>query len=204
MVVRGNLEQDADSWHETPLLTSDFPRVLQLKLEKDSCDKPQKIRQLIEELAKGDTLRLSVHEGIVGSKTVIVLNHNGKKLGSLSMSMYGKRNDRLHSFIRLMQGVKATVETIVPVSAKRKGAKYPDMDIRLEYVGQPKKPRKQPPLGNYLQTEVCDWPPVCRILSVFDAVIGVTESGEVYYYGFSACTDQVLRQWLVESGFIKV
>lgn len=49
-------------------------------------------------------------------------------------------------------------------------------------------------LGNYENTPVDLWPPVEKIISIFDAVAGVTSSGKIYINGFCPCTIEEIKK----------
>lgn len=49
-------------------------------------------------------------------------------------------------------------------------------------------------LGNYENTPVDLWPPVEKIISIFDAVVGVTSSGKIYINGFCPCTMEEIKK----------
>jgi hypothetical protein len=83
-------------------------------------------------------------------------------------------------------------DTVTPVSARRKGSKYAAMKIRIEYSSSAYdgvKKKSSTIIGHYRQTRVESWPAVERIKSVFDAVIGVTEYGEIYVDGYCPCSE---------------
>lgn len=96
---------------------------------------------------------------------------------------------------KLLKNVKASVATVTPLSQRRKGSKYAAMTIRLDYIGGSNNAEKKPAttLGDYEQTSVASWPPVKRILSIFDAVVGVTASGEFYIDGFCPCSEADIK-----------
>lgn len=49
-------------------------------------------------------------------------------------------------------------------------------------------------LGNYENTPVDLWPPVEKIISIFDAVVGVTSNGKMYINGFCPCTIEEIKK----------
>ena len=61
--------------------------------------------------------------------------------------------------------------------------------LEQEAAEGPSQKRREVP-GQYERTAVADWPAVTRILSVFDAVIGVTADGTVLADGYCPCTEK--------------
>lgn len=49
-------------------------------------------------------------------------------------------------------------------------------------------------MAMYKQTKVDEWDPVTRIISVYDAVIGISDSGEMFAYGFCPCSENDIRE----------
>jgi Trk K+ transport system NAD-binding subunit len=99
---------------------------------------------------------------------------------------------------KLLKNIKVTADTVTPLSQRRKGSKYATMTIKLEYVqteGKKKNgSRSKLSIGDYQQTSVSLWPPVDRIISIFDAVIGVTSSGEYFVDGFCPCSEEDIQK----------
>ena len=187
VVVRGNLEQEAktsDTQEEYLLSPEDFPLIENLHLDKYVSGWEQ-MNERIESISVGDELSL---KKITKSGDVCfeVLNMSGEKIGEL----YTYRS---RSLAKLLKNVKVTVETVTPLSQRRKGSKYAAMTIKIEHVQSEVKTKtvskKSLKIGEYKQTDIEQWPPVEKILSVFDAVIGVTTSGEYFVDGFCPCTE---------------
>ena len=44
-------------------------------------------------------------------------------------------------------------------------------------------------IGDYKQTKYTQWPPVVKIISIFDAAIGVTANGDFFVDGFCPCSE---------------
>ena len=51
-------------------------------------------------------------------------------------------------------------------------------------------------LGDYVQTRVSLWRPVSKIVSVYDAVIGVTDDDEMFIDGFCPCSVAEIRKMI--------
>jgi hypothetical protein len=47
-------------------------------------------------------------------------------------------------------------------------------------------------IGDYVQTPILRWPPVKKIKSVFDAVAGIDEDGNIWVDGFCPCSESDL------------
>ncbi|MBM6914985.1 hypothetical protein H6B33_06165 [Gemmiger formicilis] len=151
------------------------------------------MNQRIENISLDDSLVLQKVEKN-GKVTIEVANEESEKIGNLPITIRRIANDGVKNFSRILAGLKATVSSVTPISAKRKGSKYASMQVRVEYIGQPENRESEDVLGNYLQTSVSAWPPVVRIKSIFDAVAGVTADGKLYVYGFCPCTEQELKK----------
>ena len=197
VVVRGKLEQEAqapNSQEETQLTAADFPMVVDLRLDKHISGW-EKMNERIENLSAGDelTLKKISNDGNTGFE---VLNMRGEKIGELWI-------DGGKSLAKLLKNVKATANTVTPLSARRKGSKYAAMTIRLDYFkledGKKTATKASSMIGDYTQTKVAQWPPVNRILSVYDAVIGVAINGEFFVDGFCPCSEEdiscIVAKW---------
>ena len=187
VIIKGNLEQEAQEPSEqnaVQLTAADFPMVVDLQLNK-YISGWEKMNDRIERISAGDELFLKkiTKDGDIG---FAVLNVRGEKIGEL-WTAGGK------SLAKLLNNVKATANTVMPLSSRRKGAKYAAMTIRLDYTasegGKDAAAKGPSTIGDYSQTEVAKWPPVIKILSVHDAVIGVTTHGAYFVDRFCPCSE---------------
>lgn len=191
VVIKGELEQEAQDLNvreESSLEETDFPLVLDLSLDKYITGW-EKMNERIENISAGDDLTLK-KVSKEGEITFEVLNMRGEKIGNLYF-------DRAKGLAKLLKGVKATVATVTPLSQRRKGSKYAAMTIRLDYISSGSKEntkKASTTIGDYKQTRIAAWPPVSRIKSVFDAVIGVTNTGEIYIDGFCPCSESDINK----------
>lgn len=80
----------------------------------------------IELMSVGDELSLKkvTKDGEVSFE---VLNMRGEKIGNF----WTEHNK---SLAKMLNNVKVTVNTVTPLSARRKGSKYATMTIRLDYM----------------------------------------------------------------------
>ena len=187
VVVHGNLEQEAsapNTQKEIQLSAADFPMVENLRLDK-YVSGWEKMNDRIETISPGDELKLK--KGSADGETYFeVLNMRGEIIGELWV-------DSGKSLAKLLKNIKVTADTVTPLSSRRKGSKYATMTIRLEYIAE-KTPNRSPAsapsmIGDYTQTKYTQWPPVAKIISIFDAVIGVTSSGDFFVDGFCPCSE---------------
>lgn len=185
VVIRGNLEQETEDPNvqkEIPLTPEDFPLVEDLRLDKYVIGW-EKMNECIEHISAGDELTLK-KVSKDGKISFDVLNIREEKIGNFWTG-------RDKSLSRMLDNVKATVNTVTPLSARRKGSKYATMTIRLDYLvsaGKPSAKKASTIIGDYTQTRVASWPAVSIIKSIFDAVIGVTDDGALYVDGFCPCS----------------
>ena len=107
-----------------------------------------------------------------------VVNNAGLKVGRIS----GKSLANLDTF----QFIKIAVKELQPLSQKRKGSKYGSMSVELTFEDPDTRMGPDVP-GGYTQTPVSSWPPIKRIQSIYDAVVGVTEMDEFVVDGFCPC-----------------
>lgn len=187
VVIRGKLEQETqapNSRGETQLVASDFPMVVNLHLDK-YIPGWERMNERIENLSAGDELALKKISND-GGISFEVLNMRGEKIGEF-LTDDGK------SLAKLLKNIKVTVNTVTPLSSRRKGSKYAAMTIRLDCIksatDEKTTTKKSLIIGDYTQTKVAQWPPVNKILSVYDAVIGVAMNGEYYVDGFCPCSE---------------
>ena len=192
VIVRGHLEQEAAApnvQEEVALTPSDFPLIEDLRLDK-YIKGWEKMNDRIELMSVGDelTFKKVSQDGEISFE---VLNMRGEKIGNLWTG-----HDK--SLSKMLNKVKVTVNTVTPLSARRKGSKYAAMSIRIDYNSDNSAAAKKAntTLGGYSQTRIASWPAVTRIKSIFDAVIGVTSSGEVLVDGFCPCSESDIYKYV--------
>ena len=192
VIIRGNLEQEAvESGKTVPLTPADFPIIEDLVLNKYVSGWEQ-MNERIEGMFAGDALTLRAFKGSYET-CFEVLNDKGEVIGQLS-------TDQNESLSKTLKNVKASVESVTPLSVRKiraKNTKYAAMKVRLEYLeASGKRKKKSSAAGDYTQTRVTSWPAVSSIKSIFDAVIGVTDSGELYIDGFCPCSEEEIRKYV--------
>ena len=151
------------------------------------------MNQRIEHMSVGDVITLK-EASRNGKIDFDVLNVRGEKIGKL-WTEYAFSLDIQRGLSRMLKNARVSVNSVTPLSARRKGSKYAAMTIRVDYVEPSNKAETKnasPTLGAYTQKRIESWPPVAKIKSIYDAVIGVTDSGEVYIYGFCPCSEREL------------
>ena len=188
VLIKGNLEQEATvnvKQEEKPLAPSDFPMIVDLRLDK-YINGWEKMNERIEHISVGDelTLKKVTQDGEISFE---VLNMRGEKIGML----WTESNK---SLAKMMKNIKVTVNTVTPLSQRRKGSKYAAMSIKLELIpaegGGKMAVKPSSGIGDYVQTSIANWPKVVRIKSIYDAVIGVTAGGEIFIDGYCPCSEQ--------------
>ena len=144
----------------------------------------------IEKMSAGDELTLKKHTSN-GEINFEVLNSRGEPIGEVS-------TESNSSLSKMLLDVKVTVNTVTPLSARRKGSKYAAMEIRIDYSpsasNDDAEKKASTTIESYKQTRVENWPAVSRIKSIFDAVIGVTDDGQVYVDGYCPCSEADIRK----------
>lgn len=190
VIVKGNLEQEADFAHlecGERLKPKDFPIIARLKLD---CRTPnwQNINERIEKISVGEELKLKKvrpYCDLDGESLIryAVLDMDGMKLGNI-------RTDFDGGIAKTLDSIKVYVNTVKPLSQRSEKAKYATMTIRIEYVEpdsnlQKKISRK---IGCYEQTRVSEWTNVVKIKSIYDAVVGVTSDGTMLVDGYCPCS----------------
>ena len=92
-----------------------------------------------------------------------------------------------------MRYIKVTVASVEPLSTRRAGTKYAALSVNLEYIDSEENRKSAAKsasvIGDYVQTPILRWPPVKKIKSVFDAVAGIDESGNIWVDGFCPCSE---------------
>ena len=181
--IRGKLEQEArknSDREDPPFVAKDFPQTYDLQLSQNMPDL-DKMNERIEYISVGDELIIKKHPK-ADSRFFDVLDIHGGKIGELEVFFTHER------LAKTLESIRATVETVTPLSARRKGSKYAQMTIRMDYVFEDERTYTAKKVvtaaGEYTSMNVRGWPTVEGIKSVFDAVIGVTEDGEIYVDGF--------------------
>ena len=196
VVVAGHLEQEAQApseKDEVQLTAADFPVVVDLRLDK-YISGWEKMNDRIERVTAGDELSLKKisKDGGIGFE---VLTMRGEKIGELWMEG-GK------SLAKLLKNIKVSANTVTPLSSRRKGSKYAAMTLRLDYSAAEtnRKPSASTAsmIGDYKQTKYSRWPPVSKIISIFDAVIGVTANGDFFVDGFCPCSEVDLTKIIAQ------
>ena len=196
VVVAGHLEQEAQApseKDEVQLTAADFPMVVDLRLDK-YISGWEKMNDRIERVTAGDELSLKKisKDGGIGFE---VLTMRGEKIGELWMEG-GK------SLAKLLKNIKVSANTVTPLSSRRKGSKYAAMTLRLDYSAAEtnRKPSASTAsmIGDYKQTKYSQWPPVSKIISIFDAVIGVTANGDFFVDGFCPCSEVDLTKIIAQ------
>lgn len=192
VVIRGKLEQEAQSDKVQPeknLEPEDFPLICDLQLNKH-IKGWKKMNDRIEKMSAGDELTLKKHTSN-GEINFEVLNSRGEPIGEVS-------TESNSSLSKMLLDVKVTVNTVTPLSARRKGSKYAAMEIRIDYSpsasNDDAEKKASTTIESYKQTRVENWPAVSRIKSIFDAVIGVTDDGQVYVDGYCPCSEADIRK----------
>lgn len=149
----------------------------------------ENMNKLIEDISSGDELKIKpvIKDG--GVVSFEVCNSGGKKIGTLS----GVLREHYDDLAKMLNDIKVYAEDVVPLSKKGPRAKYATMNIRLEYVGDKSSVSMG---GKYQQTPVDTWPAVKTIRSVFDAVIGMTEDGQIFVSGFCPLTEDDIYKLL--------
>ena len=184
VMIKGQLEQDVrtiGSGNTRPFSSSDFPVVLE-NSKSSFIYEYEKLNERIELLSEGDELLVKE-----GNGSLEVQNLNGETVAYVYYDPAMKR---------YIKNLKATVEKVRPLSKMRKGSKYAVLEVRLDYVrpGPDKNTKNSAAVGMYDRTPISVWPPVSKIKSVFDAVIGVTESGDILVDGFCPCSEQDIKK----------
>lgn len=194
VVIRGTLEQEAkapNTQEELPFSPSDFPMVQNVRIDKYVTGW-EKINERIENVSVGDELTLKKVSSD-GNLYFDVLNTRGEKLGQLSTG-------RDKSFAKILRYIKVTVASVEPLSTRRAGTKYAALSVNLEYIyseeNRKASAKSASVIGDYVQTPIHRWPPVKKIKSVFDAVAGLDDSGNIWVDGFCPCSEADLYKML--------
>lgn len=197
VIVKGHLEKTeapiSGKHSDMPVDKSSFPRIEKLYLDKTNREW-ENINERIEHISVGDNLHLKKFKEC-GLTRFEVLNASNELVG-----IYGP--DDGDTLANSLKNLKVTVASATPVSARRKGAKYAELSILIEYIdsakpGKAKENGSKPSAFN--QISVNDWPPVERIKSIFDAVVGITANGKIFIDGVSLCTQKEIKNILQKS-----
>lgn len=120
--------------------------------------------------------------GLTKDKTVVAVGANSNfecNLSNIEDKIIDISCGRYHTAILLESGkviVKGNIE------------KEPKINETDEII------KSSEVVGNYENTPVDLWPPVEKIISIFDAVVGVTSSGKIYINGFCPCTMEEIKK----------
>lgn len=182
VVIRGTLEQETkvpNTQEELPFSPSDFPMVQNVRID-DKITGWEKINERIEKVSVGDELTLK-KVSTNGNLYFEVVNFRGEKLGQLSTG-------RDKNFAKLLRYIKVTVASVEPLSTRRVGTKYAALSVKLEYIDSEENRKSAAKsasvIGDYKQTPVLKWPPIKKIKSIYDAVAGIDETGNIWVDGF--------------------
>ena len=183
VIIKGYLEDEVKN--AKPLSPDSIPEICKLNLSK-TVKGWEKMNKLIEDISSGDELIIKpvIKDG--GAASFEVCNSNGKKIGNLG----GILRENYDDFATMLDKIKAYAEDVVPLSKKGPRAKYAAMNVRLQYIGSNEEISRS---GKYKQTPVEKWPAVKTIKSVFDAVIGLAEDGQIFVSGFCPLTEEGIQ-----------
>lgn len=202
VVIKGNLEQEVkplknQEADKVPFDPSAFPLFGDLWLN-ENVSGWEKMNDRIEHMSVGDELTLKPF--LKFRDRFEVFNLNDEKIGELRQDFYmdsnlfSKKGGKLGSneyqkLAPMLKNIKASVHAVEPLSKRRDTSKYAMMEVRLDYM------EIDPQTGEcHIYAQVEPWPPVIKIKSVFDAVIGVTSNNEIYVDGFCPCSDSEIRK----------
>ncbi|MEE1321777.1 MAG: hypothetical protein UHM85_09665 [Acutalibacteraceae bacterium] len=194
VLVRGKLEEEAslnEKEKDLPqtLDSSHFPIITDLRLNK-YIEGWEEMNEEAEHMSPGD--ELSLKEMKKGDKIFFeVFNADNKKIGRL----YSEKSD---SLLKIMKSLKASVNTIIPLSQRNTRARYADVTIRLDYISPIELQRaisgESNRTGTVIRAPIADWPVVTKIKSIYDSVIGVTAEGEILIDGYCPCTEKEIQK----------
>lgn len=185
VMIRGKLEQALSTDKapkESPKTKPAYPREEAIRLDK-TIPGWEKMNLRIAAMTPGKevVLKKNIKDGVLRFD---VINMRGEKLGEL----YTDDSKQLSAMLR---NLKVTVGTVTPLSDLPQGSQYAAMTLRLQLLDPNAAAQTAVSTipGEYSQTRVDTWPAVRSILSVFDAVMGVTEQGEYFIDGFCPCSE---------------
>ncbi len=188
VLIAGHLEKRAKSVEREKrkrIARAQLPIESQVTIEPDM-ENVDKINEWMENAHVGDRVTITKEWGNSAYRYYVV-NGAGLKVGRIS----GKDLENLETF----QFIKVTVKELQPLSQKRKGSKYSSMSVELTFEDPDTRIGPDVP-GGYTQTPVSSWPPVKRIRSIYDAVVGVTEADELIVDGFCPCSENELKAYM--------
>ena len=188
VLLRGNLEQSALSQNDEQMrqiMSHDFSKEFTLNQPR-AAQRLTSSNERIEHIRPGDPLRLKAHSTQTES-CFIVYNQKNQSLGSIEASNPIVQN----ALNELLPQITACAGEVTPLSQRRKGSKYSNMTVLLNYKAPPKT-RWTNTL--YSETPVESWPPVKKIKCVLDAVVGVTADHKLLVDGFCPCTEAELMK----------
>ena len=182
VIVCGSTEENSESIK--PEWTANM--VVPIKYERRPKER-ELINKRIERISQGDPVQLKVnHERIVGgyaSSVIEVFNSANEYLGVLGVEEIYLIEENLESMV-------TTAEEPLPVSLEE-GRKYATLKVRIKPMKKTKRLEKVETLP------VSQWPPMQKITAVYDAVVGMTQQGEIYVDGYQPFSISVLRELLI-------
>lgn len=181
VIVCGSTEDNCESIK--PEWTANM--VVPIKYERRPKER-ELINKRIERINQGEPVQLRInHERMVGgyaSSVIEVFSTDNEYLGVLGV-------DEISLFEENLESMVTTAEEPLPVSLED-GRKYATLKVRI-------KPMKKLKSVEKLKTlPYSQWPPVHRIISIYDAVVGITQQGEIYVNGYQPFSVGVLRELL--------
>ncbi len=190
VLIAGHLEKRAKSLErekQKRIVRAQLPIECPVTMEPGKVD-TDKSNEWMENAHVGDRVAIIQESFCNAAYNVIheyyVVNDAGLKVGRIS----GKG-------LQKFEFIKVTVKELQPLSQKRKGSKYGSMTIEVTFEDPDTRMGPDVP-GGYTQTPVYTWPPVKRIQSIYDAVVGVTEADELVIDGFCPCSEKELKAYM--------
>ncbi len=197
VLIKGHLEQRVFiPWftEEKNKFKPQFPRKVSLVIDKKYPDW-EKMNENAEHLQIGDTVKIK--KGNKDNNWVYcAYDSKDRVIGALKETDVRDLRDNpvwhpVWVFPCLIKGIVSTVE---PLSKRKSGAKYAKVDLDLEYYDPYSIEAGPDAIGNYQQTAVKDWPKIKKLQSIYDAVIGLTEDGQILIDGYCPFTEQEIKE----------
>ena len=168
-----------------PVIKEKFPFIAELKIDKHM-NGWEHMNEVIEEISVGEELILKPSKEC--GYEAFVFDKDKNPIGKIMYFGIG-------NIITDMNHIKATVKDVTPLSKRRKGTKYAQMNVELEYIE-----KRDDFYDRMIQVgPTSHWPKATKIKSVFDAVAGVTESGEILVEGFCPCSNEEIKKYFKTS-----
>ncbi len=187
VIVKGNLEFES----EMPEGQEEFSDVVMTKLILNQSKSTEEMNELLSSINIGDPLQLCLDSVVTKNtpefKNIIVYNKENKKLGWINYEI-GSRWDYLKDNL---SNKKVIVEEVTSLPKRKNGTKYITMKLKLLHENKINTLEK---IGEYKNTSVESWPPIEKMVSIFDAIIGVTADKKLYIDGFCPCTNEEIRK----------